>query len=209
MHINEKNGVLRCLKFKIGRIIPIFFWCALIFGFAEPAVAILTLITAASHELGHLLAMYSVGARAERMRGRWLGLGISLPRHLSYRAEALVYAAGPVANLVCAAVGCLLIPLCRDYALLFVLLNLATAVSNLLPIEGHDGYGVIRALSAGSERWSSILRSLSLTFTAVLCLLSLYVIDRVGEGYFIFAVFIASLLSAMRVGLIRTKNEIL
>ncbi len=209
MHINEKSNKFRRSKFKIGRIIPIFFWCALIFGFTEPPVAVLTLITAASHELGHLLAIYAVGARFEHMRGRWLGLGISLPRNLSYRDEALVYAAGPAANLICSAVGCLFIPLCRDYALLFVLLNLATALSNLLPIEGHDGYGVIRALSASTEKGEGMLQSLSPVFTAVLCLLSLYVIDRLGEGYFIFAVFIASLLSSMKAGLLRAKSEIL
>ena len=208
MHINEKRGAFHRLKTKCEGIIPIIFWCALIFGFTEPAVAVLTLITAASHEMGHLLAIYVLGARPAGMGGRWLGLGISLPRHLSYKTEALIYAAGPAANLLCAAIGCLLLRWHHEYALLFVLLNLATAISNLLPVEGHDGYGLIRAVACGADGSERTLHGLSLTFTAALCLLSLYVVDRIGEGYFIFAVTAASLLSSMRTGLSRAKNEI-
>ena len=96
----------------------------------------------------------------------------------------------------------------HEYALLFVLLNLATAISNLLPVEGHDGYGLIRAVACGADGSERTLHGLSLTFTAALCLLSLYVVDRIGEGYFIFAVLLLSVLGSIKKRLSHIKSEI-
>ncbi len=208
MHNNEKRKYIGSGLKKIGYLMPIFFWALIIFGFSDLCVGVLTLITALLHESGHVIYLYFTKGELRLPKGKILGLGLKKDLGMSYGEEAAYYIAGPVANLVGAVLGYFLIPHLDDYAVLLILLNLVTALANLLPIEGHDGYGFLRAVLAKRDVGESVLSSVSLLFSALLTLAALYTVDRLGEGYFIFAVLLSSTLSAVGKRLRHIKNEI-
>lgn len=177
--------------------LPLIFWVLLIFGFDAPYVAILTIATALIHEIGHLAAIYTVKKEYKSTpRADISGFRIEV-RNLSYKEEMICALAGPLINLV---LGILLLLLFdSEYALVFSALNIMTALSNLLPVRGYDGYKF--ALSCASlysdnpARVELILERFSFFFSAVMCFLSLYFILKIGEGYWIFAVFFSFLLA--------------
>ena len=207
MHINEKRTRIRRLASSIYPLFTVFFWCLIIFGFSDPCSALLTLTAALFHECGHVTYLYIKRDTLTLPRGRLLGFGLKGFSWLSYAEEAAYYAAGPAANLLGAAAGALCIPALGEYGALITLINLATAIANLLPIEGHDGYGILRAALAWRGADERYLASISLFFSALLCLISLYTIDRVGEGYFIFVVLLLSMLGSIEKRLSHTKSE--
>lgn len=92
------------------------------------------------HELGHMLALWAMGAGVERVRFTLFG-GEILPAHplrLSPAGELCVLACGPLTNLVLAAGGALAgAALPWGYVLAGVSLSLALV--NLLPVPGLDG----------------------------------------------------------------------
>ena len=66
-----------------------------------------------------------------------------------------------------------------------------------MPIEGYDGYGIMRTLIEEKEENHSLLRLLdgaSASLTFILCIFSIYLIDRYGGGYWPFAVFFVSMI---------------
>ena len=172
----------------IQSFLPALFWGLVIFGFEEPHLAIMTLLCALIHELGHF-----VFTPCEvRMRGVVSGFRIKPKGMLSYQSKILSYMGGPLANLIIALPALLFFPVLGEYLRVFALLNLATALSNLMPIEGYDGYGIIatilemRSAEAGGF---AILQWVSRAIIILMCILSLYLIDRVDGGYWIFALF--------------------
>ena len=182
----------------LGRILPLLFWIFIIFGFDTPSVAVLTLIAAVIHEGGHILTAGLFGVRRGAPLGVMSGMRIRLFGCTSYRARILILLAGPFAN-IAAALFTPFIPLPRDYLSLFAMLNIATALSNLLPSEGYDGYGALYALfeSSGIEWGLRLLPRLSLFVSVLLSFFSLYLIGRVGRGYWIFGVFFSSLIAKL------------
>ncbi len=177
--------------------LPIVFWILLIFGFDEPHVAILTIITALIHEIGHLIAIAAVKKECTSLpRADISGFRIDV-KNLSYKEEMLSSAAGPLTNLL---LGLFLISFFdSEYTLVFAALNIMTAISNLLPVRGYDGYRFLHALashySSSPERIEAVLEWFSFFFSAAMCLFSLYFILKIGEGYWIFAVFFSFLLA--------------
>ena len=180
---------MKILNFLIS-ILPPLFWGLIIFGFEEPYIAILSIISALIHECGHIIFM----ERARCMRGVLSGFRIKATSMVTYRQKILGYLGGPLANI---AVSLALIPfLGSEYLRMLAILNLATATSNLLPIEGYDGYGIIKAILESRECPSNAFSILSyVSGGLVLCftLFSLYLMDRVGGGYWIFAIFFSFL----------------
>ena len=70
-------------------------------------------------------------------------------RPLSFRAEGIVAAAGPIANLTAAAILFLLVPLlwgAREYLVFSAVLQLSSALWNLLPIADLDGARILSCL---------------------------------------------------------------
>ena len=107
-----------------------------------------SLLAATVHECGHLLA-----ARALRIPLRLLELDIvgarlwpggPLP---SYRAEAILAAAGPFFSLLLALP---LLPFSTPFALALRTATLSLALFNLLPIDGFDGGRILHALLAAA-----------------------------------------------------------
>ena len=206
MHNNEKTSCLHALLRVINQFLPVLFWITLMLGFEEPRIAILTIISALVHEGGHLAYLKLKLKSDSNLRGVLSGFRIRPSATLSYREEAMLYLSGPIANL-CVAVA--LLPWRSELARLSLVLNLATALSNLLPIEGYDGYGAIRAILEKGGPTGPGVRLLELISTAIifsLCILSIYFIDRFGTGYWIFAIFFASMLKQLGKWLKNTKS---
>ena len=197
MHNNEIMSLFSEILAFFDAFLPIFFWIFVIYGFDDKADANLTIIAALIHESGHFLFYYIKGKHLKRLRGTTGGLRIRKDSCLSYKDELLLCLLGPLANLTAAGIGlCFFLFQTNEYFLLFSVINALTAVSNLLPIDGYDGYRVIHSalsiLSAG-EFLFTMLRYLSLTLVISLCFLSLYLMLKLNGGYWFYAVFIVLL----------------
>ncbi len=189
MRNSVRYYVLRILKFLAEDILPPIFWVLLIFGFDTPDVAVLTILAALLHELGHM-AVIAAMKRGWRLGGHVSGFRIHA-RGGGYLNDIISRAAGPATNL---AVFLLTIPfsgLASGYVSLVGYINLITALSNLLPIEGYDGYGIIKALLMVTECQCGVrvLERVSFSLSVILTFLSLYLLLRYGTGYWIFGIF--------------------
>lgn len=190
MQYNSSRPI-KNLLIKISRLLPSVFWLLLIFAFDTPAAAIGTLLCAAVHECGHLLALSTL-KRNRHISASMAGMRISDFGVLSYKQELFVASAGPIVNILIALLCLALRNYGSGYFLLLGILNLLTAFSNLLPIKSYDG---AKILSSGlsllfCEQVShSVINIISFAISVTLSLFSLYLISRFDAGYFIFFVF--------------------
>ena len=101
------------------------------------------LFAAAVHECGHILAAYALHIRLRVLELDLMGARLypALP-FPSYRAEAVLAAAGPAASLLLAL---FLLPHVAPFARLSLTASLAFALFNLLPIAGFDGGRILSA----------------------------------------------------------------
>ncbi len=181
----------------ITRAFSALFWILVMLGFDGVVGAILTLIAVLIHELGHMAALFILGRRSGVPLPRMPGFSIRVGASLSYKEDMIVAAAGPMANLITALI---LLPI-RQAAGAMILINLLTAVSNLLPVRGYDGYRILASAIAlsGTERFLGRVPDLLSFGTAVVAvLLSLYFIYVFDSGYWIFGVFFIFLLGEVK-----------
>ena len=171
------------------------FWILMTFGFDKPYIAVLTFCAAMLHELGHILASVLTKVGTGGINGKLNGLRIKIPHTANYPKSLLIILAGPLTN-VLVALPLLLIG-DNDYIRMFGLINLLTALSNLLPVEGYDGYRLLCELgsSAGIFKINTVMKRLSFSLIIAITLLSLYLLLRLGVGYWLFAVFFTSMIS--------------
>lgn len=192
-----KSTISRVLSFFIS-IFSTLFWILLAITFEDVSVAIISVVCVIIHECGHLCCLRLFGKKTS-IRSIINGFKITSYDLLSYKEERAVYLSGPFFNLLSAL---FVLPFAKnDYAFNFITLSFLTALSNLLPIEGYDGFGAIRCFI--EEKYVSptpfqILSFLSFCLVFAFCIMSLYLIDRVGEGYWIYAIFLASLIKAIK-----------
>jgi hypothetical protein len=85
------------------------------------------------------------------------------------------------------------------YVCILGLINLATAISNLIPVEGYDGYGILKQILSAKNMIGGIrtLDRVSFVFSVLATFLSLYLIDKADSGYWIFAVFFVMMISKL------------
>ncbi len=200
MHNNEFTRRFRSVIFFADGVLPFLFWFLLIFAFGDICTGILTVIAAAVHEAGHVLYLYLGKGLFALPHAVTCGMKIAKPSSMSYGQELCYAAFGPIFNLI-AAFLCFVLFSSGGYTELFAVINLLTALSNLLPIEGYDGYRILYCIFAKSkfcERYFSILSHLSFLFTVLLLFFSLYLMLKFGTGYWIFAIFFASAFSVVR-----------
>ncbi len=210
MHNNEKNTFFTTFCTLTKRLLPSLFWILLIFSFDELQIALLSLTAILIHEVGHFVFLNIIGKKSSRMRSALNGLRIKGTQRMNYEEEFLLYLSGPVANLLAAVLIYFSPTIPSDFSNAFVTINLATAISNLLPIQGYDGYGMIRsllALHSKSADYITLLTKISFSFQVTLCLLSLYFMARYGGCYWIFTVFFISMLKELSKMLKNTKFE--
>lgn len=195
MHIHRKNAV-KILKYTADVILPLIFWLSVTFGFDAPCFAILTVVCAIIHECAHLFALSVYNKTFCAPTPRLNGFAIRVTRHPSYIASMAVSLAGPVSNLVVFFLSIPFSSLLNGYFGLFGIISLLTGISNLMPIEGYDGYNFLKDLFSYKEMYGAIrsLEKLSVIICTCAVVLSLYLLLRVGGGYWIFAIFFTTLI---------------
>ena len=173
------------------------------FAFDSVCIAVMSALSAVIHECGHLL-FAPKNKKIAFPRADISGFRIKV-RNMSYKEELITAAGGPLVNILIGA-AFLLFP--GNYARVFGLINILTALSNLLLIEGYDGYKIAFCACAlifdDEARCERVLSAISFALSAVMCFLSLYLILKVGEGYWIFGIFFTVTLSAI----IRRRKDI-
>lgn len=109
--------------------------------------AALAVCAAVIHETGHLVCMLVCGERPSEIFFAPFGMSITrLPRG-SCKREVAIALAGPAANILAAAVLAVFMFVCRSSDLLkAVVVNIALAAFNLLPIEPLDCGRAVRYL---------------------------------------------------------------
>lgn len=182
-------AVLRALSQKA---LPALFWLAVMLAFDSASMCIATCLAAALHELGHIAAGIAItGGELSLPRATLTGLRIYTGRLLSYGEEIIVAAAGPLFNV---AAFLLTLPFFGGggYIAAFGLINLLSAVSNLIPVRGYDGYRILGALLSrkiGAMPCERIMSTLAVVLSGAAALLSLVILMLSGEGYWVFGVF--------------------
>jgi len=197
MHIRKKLFTL--IKWLANKVLPLFFWVFLIFGFDKPYISILTILSALIHELGHiapLLLSHAFSLPAPSLRGFLL----SPTKILSYKEKIVCAIGGPVSNIILFFALLFFGATSNEYLLVFALINLATGLSNLIPIEGYDGYSILYEIfSFNNQEFALVaLKRCSFVIISFLTLLSLCLIDRCGSGYWFFALFFISCLEKIK-----------
>ena len=119
------------------RLWPALAWGVPLLLLLHPAEWLLLLSAVLLHEGGHLLGFFLMGEPPPALSAVVAGLTLSPARPLSYKSEAIVSLLGPLANL---AVGLPLLVFGRsEGALTLGVVQLMTALCNLLPLPGCDG----------------------------------------------------------------------
>lgn len=207
MNNHGKNAFFQRAFRIANQFLPVLFWVTLILGFEEPGIAILTILSAIIHEGGHIAFLKLKKRSNSELRGVISGFRIHPGAMLTYHEELMLYLSGPLANL-CAA---LLFSFFKGEAAdLLCTLNVATAVSNLFPVEGYDGYGILHSILEKKSPVGLGIRLLDALSSGIVfsfCILSIYFIDRFGCGYWIFAVFFISMLKQLEKRLKNIKTE--
>ena len=135
------------------------------------------------HELGHTAAALLFGKKPLAVRVMPTGINILLPPASSYTEELLIAAAGPLMNLLYAAVS-IYLPYGIGGTARSVSLLLGTI--NLLPLAPLDGGRILSALLTpicGSEVCGEISNFFSLLLLAVLWVISLYIFFYSGVNF--------------------------
>ena len=195
----------------LSDVLPLVFWMLLLFGFDVPYIAVLTLISAFLHELGHLFFIRIYNVKRGKLKASVSGFRIHTA-FTSYKEEALCAFGGPLVNLV---IFLLLILIsnffsAKDYIITFAMVNLLSALSNLLPIRSYDGYRIFHCILAyfcGSDTAERICYAVSFLLSTLLTFFSLYLLLKCGEGYWIFGIFFALLFTNITESHAKTKNE--
>lgn len=162
---------------------PALVWLLPLLFFATPAELLMLASATLLHEGGHLFAFAALGHPLPHPRAVLLGLTLTPRTPLSYRHEAIVAAAGPLANLALALP--LLTLLDGEGTAALGTVHLFCALSNLLPLGGSDGGRICTAIlhllfpvrTAGAV--SAALGRLTLVF---LLFFLLYLLLRPGGG---------------------------
>ena len=193
MQNRHKKTIYRLLKYLSGSLLPLLFWVFALFGFDRKYIAVLTLLCAMVHELGHLGAYFLICGGIGRPDGRLNGFRIDLSkvkRALSYREQLIITLGGPGINL---ALWLVLLPLYRQDGYLTALgnISLLTALSSLLPVEGYDGYGILKCILQDRDRGELIrvAEGASFIITSLLTVFSLYTMNFIANGIWLFGVF--------------------
>jgi len=181
----------------LSKILPLVFWLLLLFGFDSPWIAFLTALSAAIHEIGHL--MFTSFKSTPQLYAHPSGFRIKENTVSSYKREILLISGGPVFNILASSIAFCIANICKsEYMLDFAVINLLTAASNLLPISGYDGYRIIECVIFGfsvePDRLHRSLEIVSALLSSALLFLALYFMLKIGEGYWIFAILFISML---------------
>ena len=157
----------------------------------EPLSSVFALISSSlMHEAGHILAFFITSSGKPNLEGRPFGFILMPSRSLSYKSELIIALFGPLFNLLFGfALLFFSLPSPSDAEYYFIILNIMTALYNLLPISFLDGGRILFSLSAlifplyVAEKTRELV---SFLFLLALLFLSLWLIMMKGVGYTLF-----------------------
>ena len=152
-----------------------------------PALLAALLLAALLHELAHYAMLRLFGIRAACFTLTGLGASLYVPElhRLSYGAELLSAAAGPLMNLL---LWVLLSLTARDELSLFAGAQMVLGVLNLLPVRPMDGGRILWLLTAYlTEPYTAdrVSYAVGASVSALLLLLCLYLTASTGAGLFL------------------------
>ena len=164
MHNNEKTVYFRRIGGFLSDFLVILFWFTTILAFSGWEVFVPLVMATVIHECGHACMMACFDGRARMPRVgifRFLFPGKS---GRGYVQEGMIYLGGALFNLVFCALAVPFIFIYRACASAFMAANMMTAITNLLPMRGSDGYGAVRVVldyTGASRAWYTGLRWVS------------------------------------------------
>lgn len=181
---SEKN-----IKIKIPAISLFLFLFPLLFE--RKIFALITLGAALIHEMGHIFTASLLRVSVTEITFYPFGADIKLDSPLrSYKKDILISASGAAANLA-AAFFSLFLPF-GELKFFSIASNLVLAVTNLLPIQGLDGGGIVYAFLSqvfSSDTAEKVLRRLSFGGIFLMWTVSVYIffVENGNPSLFIIA----------------------
>ena len=138
------------MKQKIFVIRPSFFvLTAMIMLFLGIRAALITIISIAIHELGHLIAVWLCGGSIRKLRIGALEAEIFFTGSFSYGKDILIALSGPIVSLIAAAIsGSIANYFGFEDAYYLAGINLIYGLLNLLPSSPLDGGRVLSSILA-------------------------------------------------------------
>lgn len=161
------------------------FWFLLMLSFSDIKMTILTIIAAGAHELGHVGVLCFLKKDFSLPRAVTSGFRIKTYAQASYKEEIAIAFGGPVINLIFALVF-------AQTSAAFAVINLATALSNLMPMKDFDGYKIVHdflAIAFGCELSERLMPHITVFVSSLFVFLSLFMIMFFDGGYWIFFIF--------------------
>ena len=155
----------------------------------KSGIAAMSILAAALHEVGHLLAARLLKIPIRAMRFDLLGARIDVKgRILSYGEEWLLCMAGPLSSLLFSLIGSFFWSHTK-LAIVFSCASLLLGLLNLLPIQTFDGGRMLECalLSFTSpKKVGSVLRGCTFLFLWLLWAFSAYLMIKIADGISLF-----------------------
>ena len=199
----KKNTITVAIEYffsLIVSILPVIFWLCLIYSFDEKIGASVTILAMIIHEFGHLSCIFLLTGKIRIPKGNFAGLRITENTMATYMQQLLLYASGASFNLIAIALMVIFHGWSHQYGIMFITINFATAISNLLPIDGYDGYKIILTLincfNLGYGAYV-FLEIISFIFTFLMSIVSLFLVYTFGNGYWIMGIFITATINKL------------
>lgn len=155
----------------------------------KSGIAAMSLLAAALHEVGHLLAAHFLKIPIRAMRFDLLGARIDVKgRILSYGEEWLLCMSGPLSSLLFSLLASFFWSHTR-LAVAFSCASLILGLLNLLPIQTFDGGRMLECalLSfASPKKVGAVLRGCTFLFLWLLWAFSAYLMIKIADGISLF-----------------------
>ncbi len=150
-------------KMKIRIPFPSILFYAFLIIYDKSIFTLITLGAALLHELGHMTAAGLCGIGITEITVYPFGADMKLNHPLrSYRKDIIISAAGAAVN-AAAALSALLMP-ASELREWIIACNLTLVITNLIPVEGLDGGGILRGIIciiSNGEKADSTLKATS------------------------------------------------
>lgn len=138
-------------------------------GLSESSACIyMSLASCILHEIGHLLALFSFGVGVKKIV--LYGAGIKIVRDFSLvenKKEAVILLSGPLMNILA---FCVFYMFNGENFKVFAVMNLATALFNLLPIKALDGGQLLFLIFDSKPKLLSFINIVTCVITPALVL---------------------------------------
>lgn len=144
--------------------------------FAESSIYSLAVVLCAMwHELGHIIAIYILGAGIAEISFLPFGVEIRMKNELSYRDDLIVAAAGPFFNLLSSGVfyvAYMAFP--HPFLVFCAVCSLFLCGINLVPVKGFDGGRMVRSVVFSLTEYEKALKFIKISELLAFLLLTYF-----------------------------------